>query len=337
MSKRPYFEREQFSNPNPVICKYLKYLPGTYVDGIVFINNAQVEIARRLFRKYNNHFEETFFQERAVVIPNTCSIDWNWEECDWNGAGPVRPPLDNYNKSLLKDIGVTEIFESSGFTAGDTIFLLQHTRIVPRKKIEVAIDFSFEIEKRFLQDHLKKCIILLVSGHSGDEQFKYKEFLTDYFLLKKEAYPQSNVFLIFGEDRILSHRDIIVDKKYYNFYEIPLVIASYNGIGTYFSEVEGFGNNLLEMISAGIPVLINRYEVFKTDIEPYGFDLPGIDEAMLTGELIEKAYAIINNPVMRNAMVRHNLEILDNNLGHKIIANKLEPLIIKMFTKGLGQ
>jgi hypothetical protein len=330
-----YFEREQFSHPNPVIQKYLKYLPGTYIDGIVFINKAQVELARRLFKKYNEHLEDTFFRDRAVLIPNTCSIDWNWKEGDWNNSGAVRPPLDSYNKSFLKDIGVTEIIESSGFTIKDTLFLLQHTRVVPRKKIEIAIDFAFELEKRFLKDQRKQCIILLISGHSGDEQYKYKEFLTDYFLIKKEAYPQSNVFLIFGENRILSHRDIIVDKKYYNFYEIPPVIASYGGIGTYFSEVEGFGNNLLEMISAGIPVLINRYEVYKSDIESYGFDLPYIDDAMLTSELIEKAYAIVNDPLMRNKMVRHNLEILDNQLGHKIIGKKLEPLIKNMFTRSL--
>jgi hypothetical protein len=331
-----YFEREQFSNPNPVIRKYLKYLPGTYVDGIVFINKAQVELARRLFRKYENPYEDSFFRDRAVLIPNTCSIDWKWKDADWMAADPVRPPLDNYNQSFLKDIGVTEIVESSGFTLDDAVFLLQHTRIVPRKKIEIAIDFSFELEKRFLKDNRKKCIILLVSGHSGDEQFRYKEFLIDYYLIKKEAYPGSNVFLIFGENRILSHRDIIVDKKYYNFYEIPSVIASYGGIGTYFSEVEGFGNNLLEMMSAGMPVLINRYDVYKSDIESYGFDLPFINDAMLTPELVEKAYAILQDPVMSNAMVRHNLEVLDSKLGHKIIAQKLEPLIINMFTKSLN-
>lgn len=331
-----YFEREQFSHPNPVIGKYLKYLPGTYIDGIVFINNAQVEMARKLFKKYNDHLEDTFFQDRIAVIPNTCSINWDWRNYNWKSAQPVKPPMDNYNRSFLKDIGVTEIIESSGFTIEDTVFLLQHTRVVPRKKIEVAIDFSFELEKRFLKDNQKKCIILLVSGHSGDEQFKYKEFLTDYFLIKKEAYPYSSVFLIFGEDRILSNRDIIVDKKYYNFYEIPMVIASYEGIGTYFSEVEGFGNNLLEMISAGLPVMINRYEVYKTDIEPVGFDLPYIDDVMLTGELIEKAYAVIRNPSLRNAMVNHNLDVLDKKLGHKIIAQKLESLIINMFTKRLG-
>ncbi|MBN2273038.1 MAG: hypothetical protein JXR41_15170 [Bacteroidales bacterium] len=330
-----YFEREQFSNPNQVIRKYLKYLPGTYVDGIVFINKAQVELGRRLFKKYNDHVEDTFFNDRAVLIPNTCSINWDWRHHDWNSKKIISPPIDNYNESFLKDAGITEIINSSGFSLDDTVFLLQHTRIVPRKKIEIAIDFAFELEKRFLKDQREKCIILLVSGHSGDEQFKYKEFLTDYFLIKKEAYPRSNVFLVFGENRILSHRDIIVDKKYYNFYEIPSVMASYSSVGTYFSEVEGFGNNLLEMISAGMPVFINRYDVYKSDIEPYGFDLPCIDDAMLNTGLIEKAYAIINDPVLRNRMVKHNLEILDSKLGHRIIAEKLEPLIKNMFTKSL--
>ncbi len=330
-----YFEREKFSNPNKIIDKYLKYLPGTYVDGIVLINSTQYELAKRLFSKYNNHVEDIFFRDRVVIIPNTSSINWEWENNGMTDEQLICPPLDNYNKSFIKDIGITEIMESTGFGIDDTIILLQHTRIVPRKKIEVAIDFAFEIEKRFRLDNKAKCIIILVSGHSGDEQFKYKEYLTEYYQMKREIFPQANVSLIFGEDRILSHRDIIVDKKYYSFSEIPSIIASYGGIGTYFSEVEGFGNNLLEMIAAGLPVMINRYEVYKTDIEPYGFDLPFIDDAILTEELVERAYSILNDIPLRNKMVRHNLAILKSKLGHKIIAEKLESLIINMFTKSL--
>jgi hypothetical protein len=76
--------------------------------------------------------------------------------------------------------------------------------------------------------------------------------------------------------------------------------------------------------------------VYKSDIESYGFNLPSIDDVMLTPELIEQAYAILQDPARRNAMVRHNLEVLDSKLGHTIIAQKLEPLIRNMFTKSLN-
>jgi hypothetical protein len=330
-----YFEREQFSNPNKIIRKYLKYLPGNYVDGVVFINTTQPALAKKVFKKYGINKLDEYFRERTVIIPNTHDITWNWKDRDWDGSSLIFPNQDNYNRTFFNDIGLTEMVESSGFRIKDTLILLQHTRIVPRKKIEFAIDLAFELDKRFIQDGQKKCIVLLISGHSGDEQAKYKEFLSDYFSLKKETARESNVFLIFGENHILSHRDIIVDKKYYNFFEIPSVISSYGGIGTYFSEIEGFGNNLLEMLAAGLPVVINKYLVYKSDLEPLGFQLPGIEDNILDNALIEDTYKLATDISYRNQLVKHNLEILSEKLGHKIIAEKLAPLINNIFTKGL--
>jgi len=215
------------------------------------------------------------------------------------------------------------------------VVLLQHTRIVPRKKIEVAIDLAFELEDRFLQEERRKCVALLISGHSGDEQVKYKEFLTEYFRMKKQAEPNAGVFLIFGENYILSHRDIIVDKKYYNFFEIPSVVASLGGVGTYFSETEGFGNNLLEMIAAGLPVVINRYRIYQTDLEPLGFELPSIEDTILDEALVEKTYQLVMDVTYRNKVVSHNLAIVSEKLGHRRIAEALDPLISNIFTKGL--
>jgi mannosylglucosylglycerate synthase len=330
-----YFERAQFANPNPVIQKYLKYLPGTLIDGIVFINSTQPELARRVFSQYGINRMDTFFMDRTVIIPNTHDITWNWSNCDWQSSILNFPPQDSYNHSFLKDIGLTEIVESSGFSLKETVILLQHTRIVPRKKIEVAIDLAFELEERFVKDGYRKCIALLISGHSGDEQAKYKEFLAEYFLMKKEAAPESKVFLIFGEQYILSHRDIIVDKKYYNFFEIPTLVAAHGGIGTYFSETEGFGNNLLEMIAAGLPVVINKYGVYKTDLEPLGFHLPSIEDAILDPTLVEITFQLATDISYRNRLVSHNLAVLSEKLGHRRIAGSLAPLINNIFTKGL--
>lgn len=332
-----YFERKQFENPNPVIKKYLKYLPGTYIDGIAFINNDQPSLAKRLFEQYDSKIQEIFFRERAIVVPNTSDIPWDWNNRPWNGHRLVYPPQDNYNDSFFYDIGLEDEVQKRGFGLKDTVLLLQHTRVVPRKKIELAIDFAFALEKRFQKDLKRKCIAVVVSGHSGDEQFKYKEYLREYYNIEKAARPDSNVILIFGESHILSHRDIIVDKKYYKFAEIPSIVASHGGLGTYFSEVEGYGNNLLEMISLGLPVVINRYKVYKEDIEGLGFKLPYIDDGILSDELVEKGYKILTDIEYRNEIVKHNLQVLKEKLDHKIIADKLGPLILKMFTRILSK
>ncbi len=330
-----YFERSIFSNPNKVIQKYLKYLPGTFVDSIAFINNQQIALGKKVFGQYNNNKLDRFFEHRTTVVPNTSDIPWNWEHAENITSEIISPPQDSYNNSFFKDIGLESQLESKGFTLNDTVILLQHTRVVPRKKIELAIDLAFELEKKFKLDKNKKCVAIIVSGHSGDEQNKYLQDLNDYYEEACKNNPDCNVLLIFGENIILSHRDIIVDKKFYNFAEIPSIIAAHGGLGTYFSEVEGFGNNLLEMISMGLPVVINKYEVYKEEIEKIGFALPAIDNSKITQELVDSAYELLTDIAYRNKIVYHNLRTLKENLDHKIIVDKLKPLILNMFMRTL--
>jgi glycosyltransferase involved in cell wall biosynthesis len=324
-----FFERPQFSSPNEVISKYLKYLPGLHNNGIVFINRDQVRIARKYFKPFKQVELKGYFHKHTCVIPNTCDIPWEWKAQNWqDNSRHIAPPADNYNYAFFDDIGLTSKVKELGFTLDQTVVLLQHTRIVPRKKIETAIDFAFRLSFKFKQ---KKCIALLVSGHSGDEQFEYKEFLKEYFKNKSKEYPEAKVVIVFGEKNILSNRDIIVDRKFYKFAEIPSIVARHGGIGTYFSEIEGFGNNLLEMISGGLPAVINRYPVYKKYIERYGFELPAVNECTLTEELVDEAYEILTNQEKRNGIVHHNLKVLDAKFSHKVIAKKIEPLIKDIF------
>lgn len=328
-----YFERAIFANPNPVIQKYLKYLPGTYVDSIAFINNQQIELGKKVFGLYNDNKLDKFFEHRTTVVPNTCDIPWDWKDLDPDTDTAICPPQDNYNDSFLDDIGLLKQIKSKGFTLDETLILLQHTRVVPRKKIELAIDLAFALEKKARKNKDRKCVALIVSGHSGDEQNQYLNDLYVHYSELCKANPDSNVILIFGEHNILSHRDIIVDKKFYKFAEIPSVIAAHGGLGTYFSEVEGFGNNLLEMISLGVPVVINKYEIYKEEIEKLGFDLPATDNEGLTDELVNAAYKLLTDIPFRNKVVRHNLKVLHQNLDHEIIAQKLEPIIKSMYMR----
>lgn len=330
-----YFEREIFSKPNKVIQKYLKYLPGTYVDGIAFINKQQIELGKKVFSQYNRFKLEKFFEHRTTVVPNTSEIPWEWEHFDPDTDTCICPPQDNYNKLFLKDIGLVRQVRKRKFTVEDTVILLQHTRVVPRKKIELAIDLAFKLEKKYKANNQRKCVALIISGHSGDEQNEYLQNLHTHYNNLCSQNPDCNVVLIFGENNILSHRDIIVDKKFYNFAEIPSIIASYGGLGTYFSDVEGFGNNLLEMISFALPVVINKYEVYKEEIEKFGFELPAIENGKVTDELVDAAYRLLTDKKYRNRVVLHNLKVLKENLDHKIIAEKLEPVIKSMYMREL--
>ena len=330
-----YFERDIFGSPNKVIQKYLKYLPGTFVDSIAFINNQQIKLGKKVFSQYNRQKLDKFFEQRTTVIPNTSDIQWEWKHLESETETFIAPPQDNYNNSFFQDIGLVNQVKSKGFKLEDTVILLQHTRVVPRKKIELAIDLAFELEKKFRKNKINKCLAIIVSGHSGDEQNTYLNNLYEYYTKLCKENPYSNVVLIFGENNILSHRDIIVDKKYYKFAEIPSIVAAHGGIGTYFSDVEGFGNNLLEMISSGLPVVINKYEIYKEEIEKFGFELPSIDSGGITTELVNSAYRLLTDVPYSNKVVFHNLEVLTENLDHKIIADKLKPIILNMFMRTL--
>lgn len=330
-----YFERDIFASPNKVIQKYLKYLPGTFVDSIAFINRQQIELGKKVFAQYNQNILNSFFEQRTTVVPNTSDIPWTWENITLSDQKIVAPPEDNYNNDFFSDIGLISEIEKRGFSMDDTVILLQHTRVVPRKKIELAIDLAFELEKKFTLKEEKKCVAIIVSGHSGDEQNEYLKNLKAYYNKLCKTNPNCQVLLIFGENIILSHRDIIVDKKYYHFAEIPAIIAAQGGIGTYFSDVEGFGNNLLEMISLGLPAVINKYEVYKDEIEQLGFDLPAIDLSGITPELVDAAYLLLTDKLFRNKTVLHNLKVLKENLDHRIIAEKLKPIILNMFMRTL--
>lgn len=324
-----FFERPQFDNPNKVISKYLKYLPGLHNNGIIFINRDQVKIARRYFKTFKKVDLKGYFNKHTCVIPNTSDIQWDWKKQNWqNDSECIAPPRDDYNSSFFDDIGLTGQLKKMDSNINEAVLLLQHTRVVPRKIIETAIDFAFKLSVKFKN---KKPVVLLVSGHSGDEQVEYKKFLKHYFKDKLSKNIKAKVILIFGERHILSERDIIVDQKFYKFAEIPSIVAQHGGMGTYFSEIEGFGNNLLEMISCGLPSVINQYPIYKSDIERYGFDLPSISDGILTDKLIETAHEILTNPQKRNAQVHHNLQVLDSRLSHRVLARKIQPLIENIF------
>lgn len=327
-----HFERERFKNPNSVIQKFLKYIPGKYINGIVFINSQQEKMARRALKGENFKDLEGFFEKKTITVPNTCEMEWDWQQ-PMDNSKRLAPVIEDFNKTFFKDIGLEDVLMEKNCLIDDAVFLLQHTRIVERKRIDHSIDLAFRLAQKFHNENNPKNIVLLVSGHSGDEFDSYLLFLKKYFEEQKEKFAEiaNHVILYFGEHLILSEREVIVEKKYYRFSDIPGILANKMAIGTYFSEVEGYGNNLLEMMSMGLPAVINKYPIYESDIESLGFDLPAIKNGEMPEEFINQCYRLLTDIESRNKTVIHNLNILNEKLHHGIIAEKLKPIFRNIF------
>jgi glycosyltransferase involved in cell wall biosynthesis len=329
-----HFERKRFENANAVIKSYLRYIPGPNVDGIVFINTVQPNIGKTYLEELCLESVDQYLKENTCVIPNTCDISWEWANRVEEGDD-LTPPLDQYNRTFYKDIGLLEKIEKKGFKEEELVILLQHTRIVERKRIDLAIDFAFELEKKFRQNEDKRCVVLLVSGHSGDEHDTCRSDLEEHFAnrCRGNVHMTQNTLLLFGESHILPNREVIVNKKYYAFSDIPAIVAHSGGMGTYFSEVEGFGNNLLEMMAYGLPVVLNRYPIYESDLAPLDFDVAEVQDCSLDQTAVDKSYAYLTQPEVRTKAVLKNLGILENKLNHDVMASKLTPLIDKLLNQ----
>ncbi len=322
-----HLERDRFLKPSPLMRRYLmEGVPGPHVEGIVFINRGQWAIARSYFEHLRNRDPMIVdrLERSHVVIPNTCDVPNRWP----SDPDPTyfAPKLDPYNADFLETMGIQDKLDAEGKSLEDCLLFLQHTRVVPRKRIDHAIDFCFAVAERFRKEGQNKKVFLLISGPTGDELSEDVKELTNYLHMQRSQNPGLDVDIIWGEDRIRSDREVVDGVKCYSFGEIPGVVAYYGGLGTYFSEVEGFGNNLLELISLGVPPVVREYPVYLTDIAIYGFEIPSTPDGTMTPELIEKAYKILTDVDHRKAVVQKNLDVLVNNLGHNKIAENLSKL-----------
>ena len=322
-----HLERDRFLNPNPLIRRYLmEGIPGPHVEGIVFINRGQWDIARPYFMQLTDSDPKiTDRLERShIVIPNTCDVPRDWT----SDPDPeyFAPKLDPYNADFLKAMGIQDRLLKEGKSLNDCLLFLQHTRVVPRKRIDHAIDFCFAMADRFKRDGQNKMVFLLISGPTGDELSDDVTDLTKHLNMRRLERPDLSVEIIWGENRIRSEREVVDGVKYYSFAEVPGIVAFYGGLGTYFSDVEGFGNNLLELISLGVPPVVREYPVYLTDIAIYGFDIPSTPDGSMTRELIEGAYKILTDVSHRKAVVKKNIDTLVKYLGHNKIAENLSTL-----------
>jgi glycosyltransferase involved in cell wall biosynthesis len=219
--------------------------------------------------------------ESSTIIPNVMDFE------------DPPPPKDAYTSQLREALGI----------GPDQTFLLQPTRIVPRKRIELAIE---------LAHRLNSDAVLVITHKSGDEGSAYEQRLKDYAQIL-------GVKVIFGSDKVNHYRGEFADGT-----PIFSLADAYQeaDLVTYPSTIEGFGNAFLETLYYQKPIVISTYEIFKTDIQPKGFEVIGFDDFIEETTVIQ-AKEILNNPAETARMVAHNYALglkyySFNNLKHKL-------------------
>ena len=192
--------------------------------------------------------------------------------------------------------------------AEDDFFILQPTRVVPRKGIEQAIKLV-----SLLKDPRCK---LVISHEAGDEGYEYLGMLEQ--LAKEEEVDMRVVADRVGEVR---HRDS-EGRKVYTLWDLYL----HADFVTYPSLYEGFGNALLEAIYFRKPVLINRYSIFVRDIEPKGFRLLTMD-GFVTPSLAAKVRRILTDEKLRQETVDHNYDVARHFYSYSVVRSNLRAFL----------
>ncbi len=177
------------------------------------------------------------------------------------------PPADDYARSFREAIGL----------APDDLLILQPTRVVPRKGIELAIEAVAQ-----LNDPRAR---LVITHRAGDEGL-------DYLAQVQAQAADLGVDLRYVADRVDDKRGQMDDgRPIYSLWD-TYAVADFV---MYPSLVEGFGNALLETVYFGLPALVNRYDVYIADIAPKGFQFVEINGAV-TDEAVEAVGRYLSDP-----------------------------------------
>ena len=141
------------------------------------------------------------------------------------------------------------------------MLVVQPTRVVPRKGIELAIELVGRLED--------PDAVLLITSPAGDEGL-------DYLVELERQAERHGVRLAYAADRFAPDHEGKPLGPAHSLHDAYLAAD----LITYPSLYEGFGNALLEAVFYGVPVLVNRYPVYVADIAPLGLELIEIDGAI---------------------------------------------------------
>jgi glycosyltransferase involved in cell wall biosynthesis len=258
----------------------------------------------------------------STVVPNIFDFD--------------APPWvsDEYNRDFRERIGLRE----------NDVLVLQATRIVTRKGIELAVDFVHALNSPQRRVLLKtnglydgrpftddSRIVLVLAGYAKDDiTGRYKSLLA-------HKAEQMGVEALFIEDLVSESRMLRDSEKIYSLWDTYV----YADFVTYPSLWEGWGNQLLEAIRAKLPLMLFEYPVYKADLKEKGLRVVSLgneiakrDEhglATVDPEIIEaaadQAIKLLTDAELRAETVDHNFKVGKKYFSMDVLYIYLEQLM----------
>lgn len=311
-----HLERPRFENPAPDVKRYLlEGVPGMYVEYILFINSLQFSQSQKYFKDLNK-IKPGYYEDMHL----NHDVIYNTTDTFIESYSDLRSEQDTERvDQFIDDFGIRELLKDKNQSLTDVLFCLQHTRIVQRKRIDFALKYCFELLKEAKNQKKFKSLYFLVSGHKHSTDTTKKKLKRLHKSLSEE-YGIDTLFLVFAED---------CKKTKIKFEEYPRLFAKLGGFTTYFSEIEGFGNNLLEVLASGLVPVVYTYPVFVKDIAKYKFKIIAMDKFKVETKYLQETLDVVCSQHKRKIWVNRNLEILKRKFPHRIIARKLSRAIIR--------
>lgn len=173
----------------------------------------------------------------------------------------------DFEQKIEKDVHYWKLLEKQGVKRSD-IVILQATRVVRRKNIELAIDLTKLVSEKLSSykkpvtlydgrkfDPTKNKVVLVASGYAEKRDEWYLKTLKEY------AKEQGVNFVAMNGEYEDKEKGLTPILKMHQFADLV----------SYPSGYEGFGNQFLEAVFSRKPVVVFEYPVFQTDIKPKGF------------------------------------------------------------------
>ena len=193
-----------------------------------------------------------------------------------------------------------------GLSSGG-LLVVQPTRVVPRKGIELAIEMVARLR------HPNS--VLMITSPAGDEGHVYLESLLD-------LAAQRNVELLYQPNRFYAGDSARPDSVAHSLAD-GYIAAD---VITYPSFYEGFGNALIESVFFRKLIVVNRYSVYEADIRPLGFRFIELD-GFVTDEAVGRLREALANPAQTAIDAEHNFALGAQHFGYGLLRAKLETLL----------